>query len=284
MFFWREKGSTMATSERVQAREAAVEETEWEGVKERAGDRVFADLAANILRGEPAAGDSMPAEADLAWQYGVSKPVVRQAMHRLAAARLVSVRQGGRARVEKPWLSGSLTVIELVYRMANELGNKDGVLASVLEKQYTQGLSVLEIFVRRGSARSKEFLLEETRRHASGGSSAASLEKLEREFWRTMAWGTNNRVLEAEMAFWYDNLTERPRMPRIGTLGDHVKFYVELARRIVADQDPIAFYMKALAPTMRAVCTFEQPEKPGKAEKAEKTEKPAKRRSNRGAR
>lgn len=44
-------------------------------------------------------GDALPSEADLARAFGVSKPVVREAMHRLVSMGVVDIRQGKPASV-----------------------------------------------------------------------------------------------------------------------------------------------------------------------------------------
>jgi GntR family transcriptional repressor for pyruvate dehydrogenase complex len=45
------------------------------------------------------AGDTLPSEADLARAFGVSKPVVREAMHRLVSMGVIDIRQGKPASV-----------------------------------------------------------------------------------------------------------------------------------------------------------------------------------------
>jgi GntR family transcriptional regulator, transcriptional repressor for pyruvate dehydrogenase complex len=45
------------------------------------------------------AGDALPSESDLARVFGVSKPVVREAMHRLVSMGVVEIRQGKPASV-----------------------------------------------------------------------------------------------------------------------------------------------------------------------------------------
>jgi GntR family transcriptional regulator, transcriptional repressor for pyruvate dehydrogenase complex len=60
-----------------------------------ASDEVFDQIAGNIVRGDAAAGSSLLSERRLAEVLGVSRPVVREALQRLAHAGLVEVRQGG---------------------------------------------------------------------------------------------------------------------------------------------------------------------------------------------
>lgn len=65
-----------------------------------ASDDVYDRLVASIVEGEVAAGEAMPSERALADGLGVSRPVVREALKRLAHAGLVQIRHGGATRVE----------------------------------------------------------------------------------------------------------------------------------------------------------------------------------------
>ncbi|WP_164836039.1 FadR/GntR family transcriptional regulator [Actinacidiphila soli] len=60
----------------------------------RVADRIFEDLRNQILRGALPDGSRLPAERDLADQYGVSGATVREAVRALTAMGLVSVRHG----------------------------------------------------------------------------------------------------------------------------------------------------------------------------------------------
>lgn len=60
-----------------------------------ASDEVYDRLVSSIVEGEVGAGDAMPSERSLAEGLGVSRPVVREALKRLAHAGLVQIRHGG---------------------------------------------------------------------------------------------------------------------------------------------------------------------------------------------
>ena len=57
-------------------------------------DDVFDQIAAEVLSGDVAAGETLPSERRLAEVLGVSRPSVREALKRLGHAGLVDVRQG----------------------------------------------------------------------------------------------------------------------------------------------------------------------------------------------
>jgi GntR family transcriptional regulator, transcriptional repressor for pyruvate dehydrogenase complex len=64
-----------------------------------AADEVYDQLVASILDGEVAVGHAIPSERALSDALGVSRPVVREALQRLAHAGLVSIRHGGATTV-----------------------------------------------------------------------------------------------------------------------------------------------------------------------------------------
>lgn len=62
-------------------------------------DDVYDQLVASILGGQVAVGHAIPSERSLSNALGVSRPVVREALQRLAQAGLVSIRHGGATTV-----------------------------------------------------------------------------------------------------------------------------------------------------------------------------------------
>src|SRR5262249_20409020 len=78
---------------------------------------LFEQVASAILSGQLAPGSALPPERTLAEQFGVSRIIARQALHRLAEIGLVRVRQGGSTIVLDPEECTDLRLIELVYRM-----------------------------------------------------------------------------------------------------------------------------------------------------------------------
>ena len=61
--------------------------------------RVGRELIGSILSGDLASGDELPSEDQLAKEFGVSRPVVREAVRHLRVLGLVKTRQGRQARV-----------------------------------------------------------------------------------------------------------------------------------------------------------------------------------------
>ncbi len=62
-------------------------------------DRVAAELIAQIRRDRLMPGDELPSQAELAERFGVSRPILREAMKSLVGSGVIEVRNGRGARV-----------------------------------------------------------------------------------------------------------------------------------------------------------------------------------------
>lgn len=197
---------------------------------------VFEDLAAAILTGRITG--TLPPERELAERFGVSRMLVRQGVHRLAEAGLVQLRQGGSTKVLDPNECGDLRVIELFYRFgAPAEAGWDELRAHVKEKQYTQGLSLLETFERNASIAAREQLVQIASR-------VTEPDRYDRELWEAIAQGGGNRILIAEVRWWYHVLADRPASA--ATPEQTRAFYIELARRLHVSEDAVGFYRSTL--------------------------------------
>jgi DNA-binding FadR family transcriptional regulator len=93
--------------------------------------RISRELVATIVRGEIASGEALPSEEDLASQFEVSRPVVREAVKELAVLGMVESRQGRSTRVTpagdwNPFAPELLSV-------RSEVGAVDDFLLELLE-------------------------------------------------------------------------------------------------------------------------------------------------------
>ena len=75
----------------------------WETVTPaaRLGDRLSQRMAALIERGEFSEGGRLPAESELASRFGVSRPVIREALSRLRVMGVIVSRKGSGSYVQK---------------------------------------------------------------------------------------------------------------------------------------------------------------------------------------
>ena len=93
--------------------------------------RISRELVATIVRGEIASGEALPSEEDLASQFEVSRPVVREAVKELAVLGMVESRQGRSTRVT-PIVEWNPFAPELLT-VRSEVGPIDDFLLELLE-------------------------------------------------------------------------------------------------------------------------------------------------------
>ena len=112
-------------------------------------DEVFDQIVTDVVSGELTAGQSLPGERRLAEVLGVSRPVVREALRRMAQAGLVEVRQGGATLVRDFTRSAGL---DLLPRLLVGRGGLDlRVARSILEARLSVGPDVAALAAERGT-------------------------------------------------------------------------------------------------------------------------------------
>lgn len=214
-------------------------------------DEVFERIAGAILRGDLPAHSPLPAERVLGERYGVSRIIVRQAVHRLAELGLLRVRQGGATTVLDPEEATDLRVLALFYRLAP---NESSAVSKhdMIEKQYLQGLSIVSVASRRASAESLRRLARLVEAFAHGDQKTAPVETFEEQYWRALARAGGNRIFVMEVTFWYDVLRDRPLPARVSSLPRQTRlaFYLELTRRLAARERPVEFYLEVCGPIL----------------------------------
>ncbi len=85
-------------------------------VRKKLSDAVFEQLIALIRDEGYKPGDQMPAERDLMDVFAVGRPVVREAMQRLASMGLLTIQHGERARIGQIDLQSMFNQIDLPAR------------------------------------------------------------------------------------------------------------------------------------------------------------------------
>ncbi|NMG39039.1 FCD domain-containing protein [Chelativorans sp. ZYF759] len=119
----------------------------------RLADAVSDAIAMALLDGRIAPGDALPAEGEIAREFGVSKPIAREALRQLTSAGLISTQQGKVARAKE--LNGE--PLDRIYgyavrssltrlREANEMRRvvETGIARLAAERQEKSGLAVME--------------------------------------------------------------------------------------------------------------------------------------------
>ncbi|MFN8088991.1 MAG: GntR family transcriptional regulator [Mycobacterium sp.] len=113
-------------------------------------DDVFEQILSDVLSGELQPGESLPSERRLAEVLGVSRPAIREALNRVAAAGLVEVRQGDATTVRDFRRHAGL---DLLPRLMLRAGRVDlSVVRSILEARLHNGPKVAELAAQRRPA------------------------------------------------------------------------------------------------------------------------------------
>lgn len=218
-----------------------------------AADEVFDELAERILRGELVAGEPLPPERALGESFGVSRSVVRQAIHRLADIGLVRVRQGGATLVTDARTSADLRVMELRYRLGPAT---DAERADMQERRFVEGFALVLFASRRAERAELEVIAQRVEAFAATAEpTVEQVDAFERDVWTRLARAGKNAIYEAQIAWWNRIVEERGSAPMRGSIpgSARVAFYRELVRRLVANEDAPRFYLDTLTDlTLRA--------------------------------
>ncbi len=212
-----------------------------------AADPIFEQLAAAIIDGSLPPGTSLPAERELAERFGVSRVVVRQAVHRLADMGLVRVRQGGASQVVHPNDARDLRVIELVYRLGHG-GPRE--MRETIERQLLHGYALLSLAARRASKERLRAIAEMADDYASRGAPGAEMAAFEKRFFTALAEATDNRFYILETSWWFRMVEGRFQRPAAFSDEQRADFYREIARRLAEGKDAAAFYLERLSPIL----------------------------------
>ena len=123
---------------------------------------VFEQIVSEVLSGEMRPGESLPSERRLAEVLGVSRPAVREALKRLAAAGLVEIRQGDATTICDFRRHAGL---DLLPRLMLRDGELDvSVARSILETRLHNGPKVAELAAQRRPSALAALLDESVRR------------------------------------------------------------------------------------------------------------------------
>jgi DNA-binding FadR family transcriptional regulator len=104
---------------------------------------VYNQIVEGVLNGDLPAGENLPSERELARVLGVSRPAIREAMKRVAAAGLVTIRQGGGTTVRDVRRFGGLDLLPRLLIRGGELDVR--VARSVVEARAHIGPKVAEL-------------------------------------------------------------------------------------------------------------------------------------------
>ncbi|HEX4336372.1 MAG TPA: GntR family transcriptional regulator [Polyangiaceae bacterium] len=217
--------------------------------REHASDRVFRAIAAAILNRELTAEAPLPPERELSDRFGVSRIVVREAIHRLKEYELVRVRQGSPTMVLDPDRATDMRLLGLEIELM-PLSPEN--LAAFAERQIYSGAALLDLAEQRLEPAELDQLEVITEKLALVETLNAEWLQLDRQYWTAIAIGGRNRLYVRETA-WYFNLLERhPRFRAIYTTPppQRAEFYRRLNTTLRERQGSAAMYLANLRVVM----------------------------------
>ena len=130
-------------------------------VRRSVPEKVFEQIAADVLSGEMRPGEALPSERRLAEAFGASRPAVREGLKRLSAASLVEVRHGGVTTVRDFRRHAGL---DLLPRLLFRDGELDpAVFRSILETRLRIGPKVAELAAERDDSELADLLADSLR-------------------------------------------------------------------------------------------------------------------------
>jgi DNA-binding FadR family transcriptional regulator len=215
------------------------------GEREHASDRVFRAIAGAILNRELTPEAPLPPERELSERFGVSRIVVREAIHRLKEYELVRVRQGSPTMVLDPDRATDMRLLGLEIELMPP--TPEG-LGSFAERQIYSGAALLHLAEQRMAPEEVDVLdsLAEELSHVE------TLDehwlRIERSYWTAIAKGSKNRLYMRE-TLWYFNLLERhPRFRGVYTVPppQRAAFYQSLNKALRDRKGSAAMYLEML--------------------------------------
>jgi DNA-binding FadR family transcriptional regulator len=213
--------------------------------RRHASDQVFREVASAILNRELAPGSFLPPERELSERFGVSRIVVREAIHRLKEYELVRVRQGSPTLVLDPDRATDMRLLGLEIELVPPTPSG---LDAFAERQVYSASALLDLAEQRMSEEELDELERLVREFDAERDREASWARFDRAFWTAIAKGTQNRIYLRE-TLWYFNLLERDprfRTPLSGGAETRGPVYAALVRTLRARSGSAALYLSSL--------------------------------------
>lgn len=154
-------------------------------------DAVFDQLREQIVSGAMQAGAPLPAERALCETLGVNRGAVREALKRLAQARLVAVQHGGASRVLDYRSSAGLELLPDLL-LTDGGGFDPLVVRSVIEMRSALAPDIARLAALRGGGAVADALDAIVARMNAAGGDLATLQALAMRFWSSLVDATEN--------------------------------------------------------------------------------------------
>ena len=152
-------------------------------------------LTRRILDGEFPEGSKLPTERELAAEYGTTRNVVREALKRLEALRLVTIRRGSGIYAESPQFGAGIEFFDVLVRQ-DDGSLSTGFLRDALEFRGYAFRFMVQLAAQRRTDEEMARLrsLVEDRARAKGDSLAIAAATL--QIFREIAYATHNQLCQ----------------------------------------------------------------------------------------
>lgn len=174
---------------------------------------VFDQILADVLSGEMQPGETLPSERRLAEVLGVSRPAVREALKRVAAAGLVEVRQGDATTVRDFRRHAGLDLLPQLLLRAGELDLS--VVRSILEVRLHNGPKAAELAAVRSQS-GLAALLHEAVRNLESETDPVERQRHALTFWDHVVDGADSIVFR--LMFNSLRATYEPALPALAAV------------------------------------------------------------------
>ena len=215
--------------------------------RRHAADSIYDQLAGAILRGDFPVGQPLPPERELAEQFGVSRTIARQAVHRLAELGLVRVRQGGATIVQDSSRSTDVRLLAMRFRVNPRTAEQRREFG---ERRMLEGFALIQLATYHATSDDLAALGAVIDAQVGRGAGEDEGLTFERDFWTAMAQATHNQFYIGQLAFWNHLVAEHGREPSETAIPAAARsaFYRELVRRISGGLDASQFYLDTVRP------------------------------------
>ena len=202
----------------------------WNPVERRSvTDDVFEQILSDVVAGELVPGATLPSERRLAEMLGVSRPVVREALQRMAQAGLVDVRHGGSTTVRDFTRFAGL---DLLPRLLFRDGDLDlSVVRSILEARLAVGPEVAALAAERGTTDLAD-ALRGTVDALEGSDDPVAMQREALAFWDRVVDGADSVVFR--LMFNSLRATYEPALEALAHVMEPEVTHVSAYRRVVA--------------------------------------------------
>jgi DNA-binding FadR family transcriptional regulator len=159
--------------------------------KQSLSDAVFTQLRDQIVNGELAPGDTLPAERVLCEALGVNRGSVREGLRRLQQSRLVSIRHGGTSQVLDYRATGGLDLLaDLIMPSGGDIDI--GVVRGIIEMRSALAPDIARRAAERRTDAHLERLDQTVARMRAAGGDLAALQELAVAFWSELVDASDN--------------------------------------------------------------------------------------------